>query len=57
MANSTARRLSAGSAPGIPRQTGQQLLFRSLPKALEQPQKTFVFVFSSAWISRPITGI
>jgi hypothetical protein len=39
MAYSTTLRLSTGSAPGSPRQTGQVWLLGALPKAVEQPQK------------------
>ena len=55
-ANSTARRLSTGSAPGRPRQTGQTLVFGGAPNAVLHPQKIFVSVSSWAWISRPMTG-
>ena len=41
MANSTARRLMTGSAPGRPRQTGQTLVLGAEPNSLGQPQKDF----------------
>ena len=41
--------------PGRPRQTGQTCVFGSAPNSVEQPQKIFVFVFSSTWTSKPIT--
>ena len=56
IASSTARRFKTGSAPGIPRHTGQTLVFGAAPKAVEHPQKIFVFVRSWAWISSPMTG-
>ena len=55
MASSTAARLSTGSEPGRPRQTGQMLVFGSAPKLLRQPQNSLVTVRSSACTSRPIT--
>src|ERR1051325_7210039 len=54
-ANSTARRLSTGSAPGIPRQTGQTLVLGGAPNPVGQPQKILVAVASCACTSRPIT--
>src|SRR5262249_8023829 len=51
-----ASRLSVGSAPGKPRQTGQVLLFGSLPNSVEQAQKIFESVLSCAWTSRPMTA-
>ena len=56
MAKSTACRLSTGSAPGRPRQTGQTCEFGGAPKAVLQPQKILVRVRSWAWISSPMTG-
>src|SRR5579872_1519451 len=56
MASSTARRLSTGSAPGSPRQTGQTFVFGDAPKLVGQPQKIFVAVASWTWTSSPITG-
>ena len=44
MAISTASRQSTGRAPGIPRQTGQTLLFGSAPKLVGQLQKILVRV-------------
>src|SRR5271154_5349340 len=55
-ANSTARLLSTGSAPGSPRQTGQMLVFGGAPNFAEQLQKAFVRVSSCTWTSSPITG-
>src|SRR4029077_19948808 len=55
-ASSTARRLSTGSAPGRPRQTGHSAVFGSAPNRVEQPQKILVAVSSCAWISSPMTG-
>ncbi len=46
MASSTAWRLSTGSAPGKPRQTGQTLVFGAAPKLVGQPQKILVRVAS-----------
>src|ERR1039457_125173 len=56
MASSTASRLSTGSAPGRPRQTGHTLVFGGAPKPVGQPQKILVAVASCTWTSRPITG-
>ena len=56
MANSTTCRLSTGSTPGIPRQTGQTCELGSPPKAVEQPQKILLRVRSWAWTSIPITS-
>src|SRR5439155_24376269 len=56
IANSTARRLSTGSAPGNPKHTGHSCVFGSAPNRVLQPQKIFVAVRSCAWISRPMTG-
>src|SRR6185312_4231237 len=55
-ANSTARSLSTGSAPGRPRQTGQTLVFGAEPKRFTQPQKALVSVRSWTWTSSPMTG-
>ena len=55
MANSTTWRLSTGSVPGMPVQTGQQWVFGSPPNAAVQPQKIFVLVDSSTCTSRPTT--
>ena len=46
VANSTAFLLSTGSAPGIPRQTGQTFVFGRAPNRVEQEQKIFVTVKS-----------
>ena len=48
MAYSTTALFKTGSAPGIPEQTGQTWVFGSLLKVVEQPQKIFDFVESSA---------
>ena len=56
-AYSTAVWLMTGSVPGIPVQTGQQREFWLPPNSALQVQKTLDLVRSSAWISRPITGI
>src|SRR6266581_1402679 len=56
MANSTACRLSTGSAPGSPRQTGQTFVLGGAPKLVGQPQKIFVRVASWTCTSKPITG-
>jgi len=49
VANSTARLLRTGSAPGKPRQTGQTLVFGGDPKRLTHPQKALVSVRSWTW--------
>ena len=54
-AYSTAFSLSTGSAPGMPRQTGQQCVFGSAPKVTAQEQNAFVSVLSAMCVSRPIT--
>ncbi len=53
---STTLRLSTGSTPGMPRQTGQVCVLGGDPKAVEQLQKIFVLVFSWACTSSPMTG-
>src|SRR6185312_6972275 len=55
-ANSTARRFNTGSAPGIPRQTGQTLVLGGAPNLVEQPQKIFVSVSSWTCTSSPMTA-
>src|ERR1017187_4417144 len=55
-ARSTASRLSTGSAPGKPRQTGHTLALGGAPKLVGQPQKILVAVASWTWTSSPITG-
>src|SRR5213078_1904943 len=55
MPNSTARRLTTGSAPGIPWQTGHVWLFGGAPKVVGQPQNIFERVLSCAWTSSPMT--
>src|SRR3954470_6756781 len=45
-----------GSAPGRPRQVGQQCVLGSSPKLSSHEQNIFVFVASWTWISRPMTG-
>ena len=54
-ADSTAFLFSTGLLPGCPRQTGQTLVFGSSLPLVGQPQKSFVFVLSSVWISSPMT--
>src|ERR1035438_7330793 len=56
MANSTASRLSTGSAPGRPRQTGQTLVLGDAPKLVGQPQKILVAVASWTCTSSPMTA-
>ena len=56
IANSTTRRFSTGSTPGMPRQTGQTLVLGGAPNAAEQPQKIFERVSSWACTSRPMTA-
>src|SRR3954468_4253543 len=48
--------LVTGSAPGSPRQVGQQCVLGSSPKLSSQEQNILVFVASWTWISRPMTG-
>ena len=48
IAQSTAVRLKTGSAPGIPRHTGQVWVFGDAPLLLGQEQKIFVRVRSCA---------
>jgi len=55
MPNSIARRLTTGSTPGIPWQTGHVWLFGGAPKLVGQPQNIFERVRSWAWTSRPMT--
>lgn len=55
-ANSTALRLSTGSAPGQPRHTGQVLLLGVAPKRVEHEQKILVAVRSWTCTSSPMTG-
>src|ERR1700685_4673049 len=56
VANSTALRFNTGKAPGMPRQTGQTLVFGGSPKRVEQEQKIFDAVSSWTWTSSPMTG-
>src|SRR3981189_1043324 len=56
VANSTAFRFSTGSAPGIPRHTGQTFVLGGAPKRVEHEQKIFVAVRSCTRTSRPRTG-
>ena len=53
---SIARRLTTGSEPGRPRQTGHVWLFGSAPKVVPQPQNILVLVPSSTCVSSPKTG-
>src|SRR5689334_1028137 len=55
-AMATASRFSTGSAPGIPRQTGQVCAFAGAPNFVEQPQKIFECVSSWQCTSSPMTG-
>src|SRR5579863_2104178 len=56
MAIVTASRLSTGSAPGSPRQTGQVFELGGSPKRVEHAQNALVSVLSCTWTSRPMTG-
>src|SRR5690242_14290327 len=56
MAYSTTFLFSTGSAPGIPRQTGQVWELGEAPNLVEQPQKILVLVRSWTWTSRPMTA-
>ena len=56
MADSTAAAFSVGSAPGMPRHTGQTCVLGSAPKSVGQPQNILVAVDNSTWTSRPSTG-
>ena len=56
IADSTAFPLTAGIAPGRPRQVGQTWVLGSPPKAAGQPQNILVAVLSSTWTSRPSAG-
>ena len=47
-AKSTTVRLSTGSTPGMPRQTGQIWVLGGAPNAVEQAQKILVRVLSWA---------
>jgi len=53
---SIAARLTTGSEPGRPRQTGHTCVFGSAPNVVGEPQNIFDAVPSSTWVSRPITG-
>ena len=55
-ASATASSESTGSAPGIPRQTGQTQELGVSPKRARQEQKIFRPVFSSTCTSSPITA-
>src|SRR5271154_1667107 len=55
-ANSTARLLSTGSAPGSPRHIGQTFVLGAAPNFAEQPQKALVRVSNCTWTPSPITG-
>lgn len=57
-AYSTAIRLTTGSVPGMPEQTGHTAVFggAETESTTAQLQNIFDFVCSSAWTSRPITG-
>src|SRR6266542_5003881 len=55
-AYSTACRFITGSAPGIPRHTGQTFVLGGLPNCVEHEQKILVLVRSWTCTSSPITG-
>src|SRR5262249_60591369 len=55
-ASSTAFAFNTGSAPGIPRHTGQTLVFGGAPNPVGHPQKIFVAVANWACTSSPITA-
>jgi hypothetical protein len=55
-ASSTVFLFRTDSTPGIPRQTGQTLVFGVSPKRVGQPQKIFVCVRSWQWTSSPMTA-
>ncbi|GIV84453.1 MAG: hypothetical protein KatS3mg052_1460 [Candidatus Roseilinea sp.] len=56
MANSTARLLITGNAPGIPRHTGHTFTFGSAPKKRAlHAQNILLLVSSSTWVSMPMT--
>ena len=55
IAYSTTCLFNTGRDPGMPVHTGQVWLLGAPPKAVEQPQKIFVFVANSTWTSSPIT--
>ena len=50
-----ARRLTTGSVPGMPWQTGQVCALGGAANAVGQPQNIFERVRSWAWTSRPMT--
>src|SRR5579872_1029697 len=54
--NSTARRLTTGSVPGMPKQIGQVSVFGSAPNWLRQPQNILLTVDSSTCTSKPMTA-
>ena len=56
MADSTAVRLSAGRAPGRPRDTGVTWVFGSAPNSVGAPSNILVRVPSSTCTSMPMTG-
>jgi hypothetical protein len=56
MVISIALSLGTGSAPGSPRHTGQMFVFGSAPKFVGQLQNIFERVFSSMWVSIPMTA-
>ena len=58
VANSMARRLGTGKAPGSPKQTGQTLVLGAACEAsVRQPQNILDVVRIWAWTSRPIVAI
>src|SRR3974377_531321 len=55
-ANSTARRLSTGSTPGMPKHMAQICVLGNAPKVVAQPQKILLWVRRWACTSNPITA-
>jgi hypothetical protein len=55
MPNSTARRLTTGSTPGMPWQTGQVWELGRAPNVVGHPQNIFDRVSNWAWTSSPMT--
>ncbi len=46
--------LMTGSMPGMAASTRETLALGSLPKAVEEPEKSFAFDVTCAWISMPM---
>src|SRR6476469_9233941 len=53
---STARPLSTGSTPGMPKQTGSISVLGGAPNAADAHEKILDSVWSCTWHSRPMTG-